>query len=146
MQCASTLARWVAAYKGILASYTLSGWILARRLLLCLGVSGRAGPFPINDNKLLRSLRYRSNRKCTLATAKWLAAEWEWWRFDPTSSGVGVHPPLRGAPIDVRQGDLPRMLKVSGSIPGRGYTDFTMYESLKGYCPWGWGVRPVNWI
>ena len=23
---------------------------------------------------------------------------------------------------------------------------YTMHEALRGYCPWGWGVRPVNWI
>ena len=23
---------------------------------------------------------------------------------------------------------------------------YTMHEALRGNCPWGWGVRPVNWI
>ena len=23
---------------------------------------------------------------------------------------------------------------------------YTMHEALRGYCPCGWGVRPVNWI
>ena len=27
---------------------------------------------------------------------------------------------------------------------GRGNT--VQYVELRGYCPWGWGVRPVNWI
>ena len=23
---------------------------------------------------------------------------------------------------------------------------YTMHVALMGYCPWGWGLRPVNWI
>ena len=32
--------------------------------------------------------------------------------------------------------------------PGRGWAApiYTMHEALRGYCPCGWGVRPVNWI
>ena len=38
--------------------------------------------------------------------------------------------------------------KVARSNPGYGWaaTIYTMHEALRGYCPWGWGVRSVNWI
>ena len=38
--------------------------------------------------------------------------------------------------------------KVARSNPGFGWAApiYTKHEELKGYCPWGWGLRPVNWI
>ena len=38
--------------------------------------------------------------------------------------------------------------EVARSIPALAKTApiYTMPEALMGYCPWGWGVRPVNWI
>ena len=41
---------------------------------------------------------YRSNPLGALLQAEWLGAKGEWGRFGPTHSGVGVHPPRRGAP------------------------------------------------
>ena len=38
--------------------------------------------------------------------------------------------------------------KVARSNPGCGGATpiYTMHEALSEYCPWGWGVRPANWI
>ena len=36
--------------------------------------------------------------------------------------------------------------EVARSIPGETAPVYTMHEALRGYCPWGYGVRPVNWI
>ena len=35
---------------------------------------------------------------------------------------------------------------VERSIPTEVAPIYTMHEALREYCPWGWGVRPVNWI
>ena len=43
-----------------------------RELLFFLGLSGQAGPLPINGNKLLGSLGYRSNPQGALLQAEWL--------------------------------------------------------------------------
>ena len=31
-------------------------------------------------------------------------------------------------------------------IPAEVALIYNMHAPLRGYCPWGWGVRPVNWI
>ena len=42
-----------------------------------------------------------------------------------------------------RQGDCLACWRLKCRFPAeRDYTD--LYEALTGYCPWGWGVRPVN--
>ena len=33
---------------------------------------------------------------------------------------------------------------VARSIPAEVALIYTMHEALRRYCPWGWGVRPVN--
>ena len=35
---------------------------------------------------------------------------------------------------------------VARSSPADVALIYTMHVALRGYCPWGWGVRPVNWI
>ena len=35
---------------------------------------------------------------------------------------------------------------VARSSPAEVGLIYTMHVALRGYCPWGWGVRPVNWI
>ena len=35
---------------------------------------------------------------------------------------------------------------VACSSPAEVALIYTMHVALRGYCPWGWGVRPVNWI
>ena len=35
---------------------------------------------------------------------------------------------------------------VARSIPAEVSLIYTIHEALRGYCPWGWGVRLVNWI
>ena len=51
-----------------------------------------------------------------------------------------------------RQGEIKtegRMLTVAGSNPGCGWAApiSTMYEALRGYCPWRWGATSqFNWI
>ena len=32
------------------------------------------------------------------------------------------------------------------SVPAEVALIYAMHEALRGYCPWEWGVRPVNWI
>ena len=36
--------------------------------------------------------------------------------------------------------------EVSRLIPAKAALIYTMHEALKGLCPRGWWVRPVNWI
>ena len=48
-------------------------------LLLCLCPSGRAGPLPINSNKFIPSLRYRSNTQGALLQSERFGAEGEVW-------------------------------------------------------------------
>ena len=65
--------------------------------LLCLGLSGRAGPLPIKGNKLLGSLGYRSNPQGALLQAEWLGAEEEVgqiWPDSVWSRGTSVAPTL----------------------------------------------------
>ena len=35
---------------------------------------------------------------------------------------------------------------VARSIPTEDALIYTMHMALRGHCPRGWGVRPVNWI
>ena len=35
---------------------------------------------------------------------------------------------------------------VTSSIPAEAALIYIMHEALRGNCPWGWGVRSVNWI
>ena len=38
----------------------------------------------------------------------------------------------------------PRLLQQASQFVG--HVNTVQYVELKGYCPWGWGMRPVNWI
>ena len=40
---------------------------------------------------------------------------------------------------------LPRMLRLHVRFRW-GALIYAIHEALRGYCPWRWGVRPVNWI
>ena len=64
-----------------------------------------------------------------------------------------VHPhPLSQSTLSSRIGKVVAShaegCKVAGSDPGCGWAApiYTMHEALRGYWPWGWGVRPVNLI
>ena len=67
----------VTSWRDWVSSLEVAGRFGVRQLLFFLGLSGRAGPLPINGNKLLGSLGHRSYPQGAPLQAELLGAEGE---------------------------------------------------------------------